>query len=206
MTYDSLKLSDYDMLEVMAVAKREGAFVMVHAENDGVIRYLTEILEQAGETAPIGHALSRPAIAEREVTHRAIALAELADTAIMIVHVSNRGTMEEIRRAQSRGHAIFAETCPQYLMLTKDNLADLNMDGEKYICSPPPRDADSQRACWEGLQQQVLSVFSSDHAPYRFGGSDGKRTSFRWVPTEFRGSKPGCRSCSRKGCRKNVST
>lgn len=192
MTYDNLKLSDYDILKVMAVARRENAFVMVHAENDGVIRYLTEVLELAGQTAPIGHALSRPLLAEREAVGRAIALSEVAGVPIMIVHVSGRETMEEIRRAQSRGHPIFAETCPQYLVLTSDDLNDLNMDGEKFICSPPPRDLDAQLACWEGLQQQVFAVFSSDHAPFRFGGGDGKRpdgrrTSFRWVPNGIPG-------------------
>lgn len=192
MTYDSLKLSDYEILKVMAVARREKAFVMVHAENDGVIRHLTEVLELAGETAPIGHALSRPLLAEREAAGRAIALSEVAGVPILIVHVSGRDTMEEIRRAQARGHPIHAETCPQYLMLTSDDLNDLNMDGEKFICSPPPRDRQSQEACWEGLKQQVFAVFSSDHAPFRFGGGDGKRphgkrTSFRWVPNGIPG-------------------
>lgn len=191
-TYDNLKLSDYEILKIMAVARRENAFVMVHAENDGVIRHLTEVLELAGQTAPIGHALSRPLLAEREAAGRAIALSEVAGVPIMIVHVSGRETMEEIRRAQSRGHPIFAETCPQYLVLTSNDLNDLNMDGEKFICSPPPRDLESQKACWEGLQQQVFAVFSSDHAPFRFGGGDGKRpngrrTSFRWVPNGIPG-------------------
>lgn len=192
MTYDNLKLSDYDMLKVMAVAKRESAQVMVHAENDGIIRYLTEALELAGRTEPVGHALSRPILAEREATQRAIALSELVGLQITVVHVSNRASMEEIRRAQSLGHRIVAETCPQYLLLTADDLEGLNMEGEKLICSPPPRDRDSQAACWQGLQQGVLTVFSSDHAPFRFGGEDGKRpggkrTAFRWVPNGIPG-------------------
>jgi len=77
----------------------------------------------------------------------------------MIVHVSNRGAMEEIRRAQQRGLNVMGETCPQYLVLTEKDLDQLNMEGSKYVCSPPPRDVDSQKACWEGLQQNVFSVF-----------------------------------------------
>jgi dihydropyrimidinase len=99
--------------------------------------------------------------------------------------------MEEIRRAQQRGLKILGETCPQYLVLTEKDMEGLNMDGAKYVCSPPPRDAASQVACWEGLQQGVFSVFSSDHCPFRYDES-GKlapkgRTSFRWVPNGIPG-------------------
>lgn len=192
MTYDGLALSDLEMLKVMAVARETRALVMVHAENYDVIRYLTEQLEQAGKTAPRFHATSRPVIAEREATYRAISLAELSDVPLMIVHVSNREAMEEIRRAQQKGLKIFGETCPQYLTLTEHDLDGLNMEGAKYVCSPPPRDAASQEACWEGLQQGVFSVFSSDHCPFRYDDPQGKlapqgRTSFRWVPNGIPG-------------------
>ena len=98
----------------------------------------------------------------------ALALAELIDVSIVIVHVSNREAMEEIRRAQMRGLKVHGETCPQYLVLTEDDLKDLGMEGAKYVCSPPPRDHASQQACWEGLQQGVFSLFSSDHCPFRY--------------------------------------
>jgi dihydropyrimidinase len=103
MTYEALKLTDYEILEVFAVARETGALVMVHAENDDAIRFLAERLERAGRTAPFNHTLSRPIPVEREATHRAISLAELLDVPIMIVHVSNGQAMEEIARAQARG-------------------------------------------------------------------------------------------------------
>jgi dihydropyrimidinase len=192
MTYEGLALSDLELLKVMAVARETRALVMVHAENYDVIRFLTEQLEQAGRTAPRFHATSRPVIAEREATYRAISLAELSDVPLMVVHVSNREAMEEIRRAQQKGLKIFGETCPQYLTLTEQDLDGLNMEGAKYVCSPPPRDAASQEACWEGLQQGVFSVFSSDHCPFRYDDPQGKlapkgRTSFRWVPNGIPG-------------------
>ncbi len=165
MTYESLKLSDLEMLNVMAVARETRALVMVHAENNDAIRFLTDKLERAGNFAPAFHAASRPAVVEREATHRAISLAEIADVPVMIVHVSNRESMEEIRRAQQKGLKVFGETCPQYLVLTGKNLEGLNMEGAKYVCSPPPRDVASQVACWEGIEQGVFSVFSSDHCP-----------------------------------------
>lgn len=192
MTYDGLALSDMEILQVMKVARETRALVMVHAENYDMIRFLTDQLEAEGKTAPRYHATSRPIPAEREATHRAIALAELSQVPLMVVHVSNREAMEEIRRAQQKGLNIHAETCPQYLVLTEDDLDGLNMEGAKYVCSPPPRDKASQLACWEGLQQGVFSVFSSDHCPFRYDDPKGKlmpkgRTSFRWVPNGIPG-------------------
>jgi dihydropyrimidinase len=192
MTYEGLALSDLEMLNVMAVARDTGALVMVHAENYDAIRFLTNRLERAGQTAPRYHAMSRPIPVEREATHRAISLAELVDVPVMIVHVSSREAMEEIRRAQQKGLKVYGETCPQYLVLTAKDLDGLNMEGAKYVCSPPPRDAASQEACWEGLQQKVFSLFSSDHCPFRYDDSHGKltpkgRTSFRWVPNGIPG-------------------
>jgi dihydropyrimidinase len=191
MTYEGLALSDMEMLNVMSVARETGALVMVHAENYDAIRFLTDRLERAGKTAPHFHAASRPIPVEREATHRAISLAELIDVPVMIVHVSNREAMDEIARAQRRGLKVYGETCPQYLVLTAKDLEGLNMDGAKYVCSPPPRDAASQQACWEGLQQKIFSLFSSDHCPFRYDES-GKlaargRTSFRWVPNGIPG-------------------
>jgi len=192
MTYEGLALSDREILETMSVARETGAVLMIHAENFDAIRFLTDRLEQAGKTAPRFHATSRPIPVEREATHRAISLAELVDVPIMIVHVSNREAMDEIRRAQQRGLKIMGETCPQYLVLTEKDLDQLNMEGSKYVCSPPPRDEASQQACWEGLQQGVFSVFSSDHSPFRYDDPQGKlapkgRTSFRWVPNGIPG-------------------
>jgi dihydropyrimidinase len=192
MTYDDLKLSDREILEVMSVARETGALVMVHAENNDAIRFLADRLERAAKTEPYYHAISRPIVVEREATHRAISLAELVDVPVMIVHVSNRESMEEIRRAQQKGLKVFGETCPQYLVLTEDDLKGLNMEGAKYVCSPPPRDEASQAACWEGIQTGVFSVFSSDHCPFRYNDIQGKlvpkgRTSFRWVPNGIPG-------------------
>ena len=192
MTYEGLALSDMEMLKVMEVARETGALVMVHAENYDAIRFLTDRLERAGQTAPKFHASSRPIPVEREATHRAISLAELIDVPILIVHVSNREAMDEIARAQRRGLKIYGETCPQYLMLTEKDLDGLNMEGAKYVCSPPPRDKASQQACWEGLEQGIFSLFSSDHCPFRYDDPQGKltpkgRTSFRWVPNGIPG-------------------
>src|SRR6266481_3103347 len=168
MTYEMLKLNDRQIIAVLAVARREGALVMVHAENSDCIAWLTEQLEAAGQTAPYYHALSRPLAVEREGTHRAITMAEIVDVPILLVHVSGAEAVEQIRWAQGRGLRIFAETWPQYLVLTAEHLAAPGYEGAKFICSPPPRDAASQEAVWNGLATGVFATFSSDHAPFRF--------------------------------------
>src|SRR3984893_10170916 len=192
MPYEGLALSDRELLETMSVARETGAVLMVHAENFDAIRFLTERLERAGNTAPKFHATSRPIPVEREATHRAISLAQLVDVPIMIVHVSNGESMEQIRWAQSRGLKVFGETCPQYLVLTEKDLDGLNMEGAKYVCSPPPRDVASQKACWLGLETGVFQLYSSDHCPFRYDSPQGKlvpkgRTSFQWVPNGIPG-------------------
>jgi dihydropyrimidinase len=187
MTYDDLKLNDRQVLDVLAVARREGAMVMVHAENSDVIGWLTEQLEAAGRTAPRYHATSRPMAVEREATHRAISLAEIVGVPILLVHVSGREAIEQIRWAQGRGLKIYAETCPQYLFLAEDDLAKPGFEGAKCVCSPPPRDKENQAVVWEALSNGVFQIVSSDHAPTRFNDAKGKmfagaQASFRHIP------------------------
>ncbi|MEX2614482.1 MAG: dihydropyrimidinase [Alphaproteobacteria bacterium] len=168
MTYEGTKLDDYQMLDVLTAARREGAMTMIHAENWDMIRWLTKRLLDGGNRAPKFHGVSHAQIAEGEATHRAIALGRLVDTPLLIVHVSAEEAMEEIRMAQAKGLKVYGETCPQYLFLTLDDLDREGMDGAMYCCSPPPRDKAGQEAIWNGLQTGVFQVFSSDHAPYRF--------------------------------------
>ena len=196
MTYDDLVLSDRELIDVFDVARREKAMVMVHAEGYDAIKYLTARLEAADCTAPYYHAASRPEFVEREATHRAISHAELVNVPIVIVHVSGREPLDQIRWARSHGIKIFAETCPQYIALTAEDLKGLNMDfdGAKYVCSPPPRDTASQAAIWQGISDGTFDLFSSDHCPFYFKDSAGRgkdnpraRTSFKWVPNGIPG-------------------
>jgi dihydropyrimidinase len=194
MTYDDLVLNDRELLEVFDAAGECGALVMVHCEGYDAIRFMTERLEKAGKLAPYYHAVSRPQSVEREAAHRAISHSELTGVPIMIVHVSGREAMEQIRWAQSRGLKIMGETCTQYISLTAEDLKGLNMDetGGKYVCSPPPRDRASWDAIWNGIQTGVFQTFSSDHCPFYFEGELGKknpkaRTAFRWVPNGIPG-------------------
>lgn len=177
MTYDDLKLNDRQIIDTLALARRERAMTMIHAENADCIAWLTERLLAAGVAAPIGHALSRPMAVEREATHRAISFAELLDVPVLIVHVSGREAIEQIRWAQGRGIRIFAETCPQYLFLTEAVLDEGAPHAYGCICSPPPRDEANRQAVWDGLENGTFHIVSSDHAPFRLAGEQGKHVA-----------------------------
>ena len=185
MTYDLLALDDRQMLDILAVARREGALVMVHAENHEMIKWLTTRLLDRGLDAPRYHAVSHARLAEGEATSRAVTLSQLLDVPILLVHVSVGEAIDVIRSAQTRGLKIYGETCPQYLFLTADDLARPGVEGAKFCCSPPPRDHAAQQAVWTGLRNGTFQVFSSDHAPYRFDASGklphGDRTTFKEI-------------------------
>jgi len=185
MTYDLLQLDDGQMLDILALARREGAFVMVHAENHEMIKWLTGRLLDRGLGAPRYHAVSHARLAEGEATNRAVSLSQLLDVPILLVHVSAAEAIEVIRNAQTKGLKIYGETCPQYLFLTADDIAKPGMEGAKFCCSPPPRDHAAQEAVWTGLRNGTFQVFSSDHAPYRFDGSGklpkGDKTTFKEI-------------------------
>lgn len=192
MTYENLRLNDAELLETFDVARLHNATVMIHCENEDAIRYLADHAEKRGELRPDMHAKTRPVAVEREATHRAISLAEIADIPIVIVHVSNGAAADEIRRARARGMKIVAETCPQYLMLTADDLKGMDWEGAKFVCSPPPRDAQEQQACWNGLADGTFRLYSSDHCPFRYNSPQGKlnakgRANFRHIPNGIPG-------------------
>ncbi|RDK02986.1 dihydropyrimidinase [Paraburkholderia lacunae] len=192
MTYDDMKLDDRQIIDVLACARIHGAMTMIHAENSDCIGWLTERLLAAGLTAPKYHGESRPMMVEREATHRAIALAEVSEAPILIVHVSGREAIEQIHWARGRGLPVFAETCPQYLFLSEDDLSLDGFAGAKCICSPPPRDKANQQAVWTGLQNGLFTIVSSDHAPFNYDDPNGKMLhgangSFHQVPNGIPG-------------------
>ena len=176
----------------MSVAREHKAMVMVHAENEDAINFLQENALRDGKTNPFHHAMTRPIPVEREATHRAISLAEIAGIPLTIVHVSNGEATQEILQARGRGLKVFAETCPQYISLTAKDLDQDNFDGAKYVCSPPPRTSEEWPKIWAGIEQGAFDLFSSDHCPFRFTSITGKdapgaRTNFRNIPNGIPG-------------------
>jgi dihydropyrimidinase len=183
MTYPKWKLEDYQLLEVISVAEREGALVMVHAENDDMIRWIAKRLIERGHGAPKFHGVAHDALAEAEATNRIIMLSRLLGAPVLIVHVSSPEAANTIRAGQALGARIYAETCPQYLVLTAEDMDRPGVEGAKWCCSPPLRDKASQEAMWAGLANGTFQVYSSDHAPYRFDKTAkiprGDQTTFK---------------------------
>ncbi len=183
MTYESWKLDDFQLLDVLHAADRYGAMVMVHCENNDIIRWITRRLLSEGRVHPKYHAVAHDPLAESEATNRAIALSRLMSVPLLIVHVAGLEAVRVIHAAQVMGAPIYAESCPQYLFLTADDIDKPGVEGAKFCCSPPPRDPQSQQAVWEGLLNGTLQVFSSDHAPYRFDETgklpQGDATTFK---------------------------
>jgi dihydropyrimidinase len=168
MTYDRLKVDDEPLLDILLAARQSGALLCAHAENHGIISWMVKRLLKGGYTHPKYHAISHARISEAEAFTRLIGMAALIDQPIMIFHVSTAEGVRVIRDARGRGLKVFAETCPQYLFLTADDLDKPGLEGAKWMCSPPPRRAADQEALWQALALGDLQTVSSDHAPYRF--------------------------------------
>ncbi|MGI9204487.1 MAG: dihydropyrimidinase [Woeseiaceae bacterium] len=168
MTYDRLIVDDSQMLDILAVAKKHGALTMIHAENNAMIKWMSNRLVDSGHGAPKYHALSHPRTAESEAINRAISLAGFLDAPILIVHVSSEAGARIIADARYEGRKVFGETCPQYMFLNMEQMDLPGMHGAKLCCSPPLRDRASQEEIWRCLQNGTFQVYSSDHAPYRF--------------------------------------
>jgi dihydropyrimidinase len=159
-------LDDASIFRAMLRTGKNGGTICMHAENGGVIDVLVQKALAEGKTAPKYHALTRPARAEGEATHRAIALAEIADVPVYIVHLSASEALEMVTEARDRGLPAFAETCPQYLFLSYDNYEEPGFNGAKYVMSPPLRPRETQDRLWRGLAFNDLQAISTDHCPF----------------------------------------
>jgi dihydropyrimidinase len=159
-------LDDASIFRAMLRTGKNGGTICMHAENGGVIDVLVKNALAEGKTAPKYHALTRPARAEGEATHRAIALAEMADVPVYIVHLSAAEALEMVTEARDRGLPAFAETCPQYLFLSSDNYDEPGFEGAKYVMSPPLRPRETQERLWRGLAFNDLQAISTDHCPF----------------------------------------
>jgi dihydropyrimidinase len=185
MTYDRLKIDDEPLLDILVAARESGALLCAHAENHGIIAWMVKRLLARGYTQPKFHAVSHARFSEADAFNRLIGMAALVDQPIMIFHVSTAEGAKVIREARGTGLKVFAETCPQYLFLTAEDLNKPGAEGAKWMCSPPPRTAADQDALWQALALGDLQTISSDHAPYRFDETGklraGKNPNFRQV-------------------------
>ena len=178
---------DGAIFRAMQQTARNGGLIMMHAENGMAIDVVAEQTVAAGTTDPIGHGLARKAIFEGEATNRVIRLAEAAGVPVYIVHLSAMEALHEVRAARDRGSSVFAETCPQYLFLSLDDLGN-GFEGAKFICSPPLRPKDHWDELWRGLVKNDLQLVATDHCPFDFHGQkEMGRGDFRKIPNGLPG-------------------
>jgi dihydropyrimidinase len=163
-----LMVDDATIFRALQQTSKNGALICMHAENGSVIDVIVRQALAEGKTAPIYHALTRPTVAEAEAVHRAIALAEIAGVPIYIVHLSSEDALNQVREARDRGLPAFAETCPQYLLLSIDNMNLPGFESAKYVFTPPLRDKENLPKLWDGLKSDHLQVVSTDHCPFCF--------------------------------------
>jgi len=178
---------DGQIFRALQQSGRNGALIMMHAENGLAIDVVAAQAVDAGNTDPYYHGVVRYPIFEGEATNRVIRLAEAADVPVYIVHLSARDALDEVRAARDRGAMAFAETCPQYLFLSLDDMGN-GFEGAKFVCSPPLRPADHQDELWTGLLKDDLQVVATDHCPFDFEGQkELGRGDFRKVPNGLPG-------------------
>ncbi|UQI47087.1 dihydropyrimidinase [Streptomyces sp. HU2014] len=179
---------DGQILRAMQRAAGNGGLIMMHAENGIAIDVLVEQALATGRTDPRYHGEVRKALLEAEATHRAIALARVAGSPLYVVHVSAEEAVAELTRARDKGLPVFGETCPQYLFLSTDNLAEPGFEGAKYVCSTPLRPREHQAALWRALRTDDLQVVSTDHCPFCFSGQkELGRGDFSKIPNGLPG-------------------
>ena len=183
-----LQVPDSVLFAAFRQAARCGTLICLHCENGDVIDVLVREALEEGRTAPVNHALCHPELAEEEATRRAILLASLAKARLYIVHLTCGGALEAVREARAAGQPVWAETCPQYLLLDDTYYTRDGFDGAKYVISPPLRDKKNQSLLWRGLADGTISTVATDHCSFNFAGQkDAGRHDFSRIPNGMPG-------------------
>jgi dihydropyrimidinase len=165
-----LQVDDGILLSAFRQAARCGAILCLHCENGDVIDTLVRQAVQQGQTTPRYHSLTRPALVEEEATRRAVLLAKMANARLYVVHLTCSGALAAVREAQNAGQPVYAETCPQYLLLDETSYDKAGFEGAKYVISPPLRSRDNQSGLWQGLINGTLQSVATDHCSFNFAG------------------------------------
>ena len=188
MTYPAMMIGDRDLYCALVELKKYNAFAGVHCENAGVIDALIAEKLEKGETAPASHPATRPNALEAEAVGSLLRMAQVADAPVMIVHLSTKEALEEVRAARARGQTVYVETCPQYLLLDRSRYEneDYSM-AARYVCAPPLREKEDQDALWKALSDGTIQTISTDHCSFTLAQKDAGRGDFTKIP----GGLPG---------------
>ncbi|MDP4109058.1 MAG: dihydropyrimidinase [Bacillota bacterium] len=187
MTYDALKVDDRELYQILKRLKAAGGIAGVHCENSGLIDALAQEQKALGHTGAGCHPRTRPAAAEAEAVNRLLRIAEVAETPVIIVHLSTKEGLKAVVDARKRGQKVYVETCPQYLLLD-DSLYDLpGIEGYKYVIAPPLRKKDDQECLWQALSDNQIQTVSTDHCSFNMSQKLIGKDDFTKIP----GGMPG---------------
>jgi len=180
---NSVGIDDKILAEVFETVKNSGGIVTLHCENGDLIDLLRRKAIEKNNTSPLFHYLTRPAAAEAEAVNRAIELAKVIGVPIYIVHVSSRQAVKLIEKAQKRGQKVYAETCPQYLVLDNSVYYNNFEQSAKYVISPPIRSKKHQLSLWKAIKRGVIQTIGTDHCPFNLKGQkDVGINNFTLIP------------------------
>ncbi|MEL7564635.1 MAG: dihydropyrimidinase, partial [Dehalobacterium sp.] len=171
---NTLQVDDGSLLQALRQAGEDGALVCVHCENGDVVHDLVHQYVIQGKTSPQYHPLSRPPEVEEEAASRVITLARLTGAPVYIVHLSSGGALKAVTDAKLKGQEVYAETCPQYLLLDDSLYNAEGFNGAKYVISPPLRSVEHQEALWCGLGSGLIDVVATDHCALNYKGHKDK--------------------------------
>jgi dihydropyrimidinase len=180
-TVGEFRLSDDGVLRVLAEAARQRVIVNVHAEDDGLIRYLTAQLLGEGKRGVEHLAEARPPEAEALATERVATYAKATGAAVYFVHLSCREALDAVRRVRSRGAELYVETRPAYLYLDRGRYQQ-GLEGNKYVTWPPLRESEDQQALWSGLRLGEIQTYATDHTTWTAAQKMNPALSFADVP------------------------
>ena len=188
MTYPAMMLPEGDLYRALKRLRELGCLTGVHCENSAVIDALIAEAKAAGRMGPASHPRTRPAPLEAEAVSRLLRIAQVADVPVIIVHLSTREGLEEVRAARRRGQTVYVETCPQYLLLDESvyDAADY-LDAARYVCAPPIRGAADRDALWEALKSGEIQTVATDHCSFTLEQKRMGREDFTKIP----GGLPG---------------
>lgn len=182
MTYPAMKLDDKAIYEMLSQLKELGGIVGVHCENSGIIDALVEKKKAQGSFSVDSHYKTRPDQAEAEAISRLLRIAKVADTPVVVVHLSSKEGYEEIKHARLRGQKVYVETCPQYLLLDDSKYKLENFEGAKYVCAPPLRKKEDIKALWSALKNNEIQTVSTDHCSFTLEQKEMGKDDFTRIP------------------------
>ena len=187
MTYPAMMVNDGDLYKIIKKLKEAGCFAGVHCENSGVIDALTQEVKDMGRLGPENHPLVRPDTMEAEAVHRILAIAKEADAPVMIVHLTCKKAFDEVMHAREAGQIVYAETCPQYLLLDDSVYRKPDFEGAKYVCAPPIRKKSDQNCLWEALARGDIQTVATDQCSFTMAQKALGKEDFTKIP----GGLPG---------------